>query len=130
MGAGSYSGAADTASLPDARAAPWERAAVADRAADLVLTGGCVATMDAVRRLASAVAVSDGRIVAVGRDGDVEDLAGARTRRIHLAGRTLLPGFQDAHVHPAMAGLRLLRCALHDLPRTVGTRGVSPPGPV
>ena len=46
-------------------------------------------------------------------------LAGPRTRRIDLAGRTLLPSFQDAHVHPSMAGVGLLRCPLHELPRTL-----------
>jgi predicted amidohydrolase YtcJ len=40
-------------------------------------------------------------------------------RRIDLRGRTLLPGFQDAHVHPSMASVDLLRCTLHDLPPTL-----------
>ena len=90
-----------------------------DHAADLVLTGGSVATMDAVRRWASAVAVRDGRILAVGSDREVEALAGPRTRRVDLAGRTLLPSFQDAHVHPSKDGVVLLRCSLYDVPRTV-----------
>ncbi len=88
-------------------------------AADLVLAGGSVRVMDAVGRTASAVAVRGGRIVAVGSDRDVTALAGPRTRRIDLAGRTLLPAFQDAHVHPSMAGVGLLRCPLHELPRTL-----------
>jgi hypothetical protein len=90
-------------------------------AADLVLVGGSVVTMDAARTTAAAVAVRDGRIVAVGPDHDIAGLAGVRTRRIDLAGRTLLPGFQDAHCHPAMAGLNLTRCPLHDLRRTPET---------
>ncbi|HYM84800.1 MAG TPA: amidohydrolase family protein, partial [Candidatus Dormibacteraeota bacterium] len=90
-----------------------------DRPADLVLAGGAVATMDAVRRWASAVAVRDGWIVAVGADRDVEALIGPRTRRIDLAGRTLLPSFQDAHVHPSKDGVQLLRCSLFDTERTV-----------
>ena len=62
------------------------------------------------------MAVRGGRIVAVGdRAADVDRLRGPRTRRIDLAGRTLLPSFQDAHVHPAMAGIGLTRCPLHDL---------------
>ena len=89
-----------------------------DPAADLVLTGGPVVTMDAVRRTAEAVAVRDGRIVAVGRAADVARLVGPSTRRIDLAGRTLLPGFQDAHVHPVKGGIGMLQCALHDVPRT------------
>ena len=87
--------------------------------ADLVLVGGAVVPMDAARRTAAAVAVRAGRIVAVGADHEVEELSGPRTRRIDLAGRTLLPGFQDAHCHPAFGGLDLTRCALHDVPRTV-----------
>jgi predicted amidohydrolase YtcJ len=87
--------------------------------ADLVLVGGSVLTMDESRSTAAAVAVRGGRIVAVGRDSDVEPLIGPVTRRIELAGRTLLPGFQDAHVHPSMAGVGLLRCPLHELPRTL-----------
>lgn len=86
--------------------------------ADLVLVGGAVRTMVAAGSTARAVAVLDGRIVAVGGDADVERLAGPRTRRIDLAGRTLLPAFQDAHVHPCTAGVALLQCPLHELPRT------------
>ena len=61
------------------------------------------------------MAVRAGRIVAVGSPPKSSRLRGPRTRRIDLAGRTLLPGFQDAHVHPAMAGIDLTRCPLHDL---------------
>ncbi len=86
-----------------------------DPAADLVLTGGAVLTMDAARSPAAAVAVRAGRIVAVGSSAEVDRLRGPRTRRIDLAGRSLVPGFQDAHVHPAMAGVGLARCPLHDL---------------
>ena len=85
-------------------------------AADLVLVGGSVVTMDAARTAAAAVAIRDGRIVASGTDHDIADLVGPRTRRIDLAGRTVLPGFQDAHCHPSMAGLNLTRCPLHELP--------------
>ena len=84
--------------------------------ADLVLTGGRVLTMGAVTSTAEAVAVRGGRIVAIGSVADIERLRGSRTRRIDLAGRTLVPSFQDAHVHPVMAGINLTRCPLHDLP--------------
>lgn len=79
--------------------------------ADLVFTGGPVFTADTVRSRASAVAVSGGRIVAVGGDG-IRDLIGPRTEVVDLAGRLLVPGFQDAHVHPVSGGLELLRCDL------------------
>lgn len=73
-------------------------------------------TMDALDGTAQSVAVRDGRIVAVGTVRDIDALMGPRTRRIDLAGRTLLPGFQDAHVHPSMAGIGLMRCPLNDVP--------------
>ena len=84
--------------------------------ANLVLTGGRVMTMDAARPSAEAVAVQGGRIVAVGRSADVRPLVGPRTRVVQAGGRTVLPGFQDAHVHPVEAGIGFLRCPLHDVP--------------
>ncbi len=50
--------------------------------------------------------------------GTVLALAGPRTRRIDLAGRTLLPGFTDAHCHPVLAGIEMRQCSLHDLPES------------
>ncbi|MDQ0578375.1 amidohydrolase [Streptomyces rishiriensis] len=83
------------------------------QAADLVFTGGSVHTVDPARSRATAVAVRGGRIVAVGHD-EVLDLIGARTEVVDLAGRLLLPGFQDAHVHPQGAGIELALCHLND----------------
>ena len=88
--------------------------AATDRPADLVLTGGAIATMDPARSMVSAIAVRDGRIVAVGPDAAVSGLVGPGTRHIALRGRTVTPGFQDAHVHPVHGGLARLRCELHD----------------
>ena len=65
-----------------------------------------------------AVAVSDGRIVAVGADDEAASYAGAGAVEVDLAGGLLLPGFQDAHVHPLQGGLERTRCSLSDL----GTR--------
>jgi predicted amidohydrolase YtcJ len=67
--------------------------------ADLILTGGKVVTVDDRFTIAQAVAVLGDRIVAVGRDADVEALAGPSTRRIDLRGRTLIPGLIDNHLH-------------------------------
>jgi predicted amidohydrolase YtcJ len=80
--------------------------------ADLVLHGGAVYTVDAARRWAQAVAVTDGRIVALGTDRQVRELSGRRTELVDLRGRMLLPGFQDAHVHAGGGGLERLRCDL------------------
>ena len=99
----------------------------ADRAGSLLFTGGAVYTPDATgRRLVpaggaeastsggAAVAVRGGRVVAVGAygDRDVRDAAGPGCEVVDLHGRALLPGFQDAHVHPAFAGLTMVRCNL------------------
>ncbi|MFC8676903.1 amidohydrolase [Streptomyces griseorubiginosus] len=81
--------------------------------ADLVLTGGPVHTVDPARSRATSVAVRDGRIVAVGHD-EVRELIGPRTEVVDLKGKLLLPGFQDAHVHPQGAGLELGLCHLAD----------------
>ncbi|MCX4817116.1 amidohydrolase [Streptomyces sp. NBC_01239] len=77
--------------------------------ADLLFTNGPVLTPEG--RTAAAVAVTGDRITAVGR-AEVHDLAGPDTQVVDLAGRLLLPGFQDAHVHPVPAGLELTQCDL------------------
>jgi predicted amidohydrolase YtcJ len=65
---------------------------------DLVLHNGVVLTQTAAAP-AQAVGVRDGRIACVGKSSDVLNGADANTRRIDLAGRTLIPGFNDAHAH-------------------------------
>jgi predicted amidohydrolase YtcJ len=93
--------------------------------ADLVFAGGAIYTADATRRQvapatgpggrpAAAAAVKDGRIAVLGdaRDRDFADLIGPGTEVVDLRGRALLPGFQDAHVHPAFAGITMIGCNL------------------
>ncbi|MEA2546168.1 MAG: hypothetical protein QOI09_1441 [Chloroflexota bacterium] len=89
--------------------------------ADLVLTGGHVHTVDPGRPRAEAVAIRGERVVAVGSAADIAGLAGPRTRVIDLAGRLLIPGFQDAHVHPILAGVDQLDCDVRD---AIGREGV------
>jgi predicted amidohydrolase YtcJ len=84
--------------------------------ADLVLRGGAVYTVDAARSWASAVAVRGGRIVYVGTDSVPASFIGPRTEVADLAGAMVLPGFQDAHVHPVISGVDLAECPLADLP--------------
>jgi hypothetical protein len=69
--------------------------------ADTVFTNGKIYTVDPRIPLAEAVAIRDGRFVAVGSSKEVERLAGERTRVIDLAGAFAMPGFVDAHIHPA-----------------------------
>jgi predicted amidohydrolase YtcJ len=83
--------------------------------ADWVFRGGRVYTADAQRRVADAVAVDDGRIVYVGDAAGVAPFVGADTRVVDLAGRVLLPGFTDAHVHMLEGGATLDACNLSGL---------------
>ena len=66
--------------------------------ADLILHGARFHRLDGGPP-AEAMAVRDGRIAAMGRKADVDGLATAGTRRVDLGGATVLPGFNDAHVH-------------------------------
>lgn len=79
----------------------WATTAAAQRAApaDIVLLNGTVLTVDANDRVAEAIAVRGNRIVAVGTSAEIAQLAGPRTQRIDLAGRTVTPGLLDAHNH-------------------------------
>lgn len=79
---------------------------------DLVLHGGVVFDGERVRPGVSAVAVTDGRITAVGSDDEVRAAAGPATEVVDLAGRLLLPGFTDAHAHPVQGGVERLGCDL------------------
>jgi predicted amidohydrolase YtcJ len=81
-------------------------------AADLAFVGGVVHRVDAVGSRAWAVAVRGGRIVAVGTDDEIRAHVGPRTEVVDLAGRMLLPGFQDAHIHAQGGGMDRLRVDL------------------
>ena len=89
--------------------------AASKRGADLVIRGAAVYTMDAVRRWAEAIAIKGDRIVYAGPDGGIADYVGARTRVLELPGTMIVPGFQDAHVHPVSGGVGYLGCALYGL---------------
>jgi predicted amidohydrolase YtcJ len=93
--------------------------------AELIFADGPVYTADATGRKlaravgpggrpADAVAVVGGKIAAVGDASDdcFSELTGPQTEVIDLTGRALLPGFQDAHVHPAFAGVTMVGCNL------------------
>ena len=71
---------------------------------DLILTGGRVYTVDPERPWAEAIAVSGGRIAAVGSSAEIGALAGPDTEVRDLAGAFLMPGLIDAHNHHAIAG--------------------------
>jgi predicted amidohydrolase YtcJ len=71
--------------------------------ADLVLRGGKIVTVDNEFSIREAVAIKDGRFLAVGTERDVRPLIGPRTRVIDLAGRTVIPGLVDARIHATAA---------------------------
>ncbi len=67
--------------------------------ADSIFSNGDIITMTDSQPAAEALAVKDGRILAVGSAADVAAHAGPATKRIDLGGKTLLPGFLDGHSH-------------------------------
>ena len=71
--------------------------------ADLILHNGVIYTVDEKNPTAEAVAIKDGKFVAVGSDKSVLKLRGPKTRVIDLKGRFVVPGFNDNHVHFASA---------------------------
>ncbi|MGV2187367.1 amidohydrolase [Rhizobium rhizogenes] len=79
---------------------------------DLILLGGRIKTMDEQRPFAEAIAVSGNRIVAVGTDVEVAALVQARTRIVNANGGTVLPGFNDAHVHIFSGSASLVQLSL------------------
>jgi hypothetical protein len=81
--------------------------------ADLALTGGRIYTVDAGRSWAEAVAIKDRRILYVGSDKGARAHIGKTTKVVDLGGRMVVPGFQDAHVHPISAGIEANSCDLN-----------------
>ncbi len=73
--------------------------------ADLVVHGARIATLDLLRPAATAVAVADGRVLAVGDDAEVLAHRGPATQVIDAGGRTLVPGLNDSHTHLIRGGL-------------------------
>jgi predicted amidohydrolase YtcJ len=92
--------------------------------ADTVFTNGRVYTVDADRSWAEAVAITDGRIVYVGTSEGAGEHIGSDTNVVDLAGRMMMPAFQDSHIHPIRAGMLALSIDLSDLGDVAGYRSV------
>lgn len=75
------------------------------QSADLVLRGGKVITVDGHWRVAQALAVKDGRFLGVGDDAAINRHIGPGTQVIELAGKTVVPGLIDSHLHQLFAAL-------------------------
>jgi predicted amidohydrolase YtcJ len=97
---------------------------------DLILYNGNFWTVDPHTPRAQAVAIGNCRFIAVGSNEEVLNLAAGRSRKVDLGQKTVLPGFIDAHTHPAESGrlhLRQVDCDLRSIgaiqdsaPRTRG----------
>lgn len=88
--------------------APRASATLGMEGPDIVYHGGKVFTGNASFELAEAVAVKDGRIVAVGSNEEILGMATGATERVDLEGHTMLPGFFDNHVHAGGGGGSLM----------------------
>ena len=100
--------------------------AASAQVADTVLVNGKILTVDQQFSTRSAVAVREGRILAVGSDADIRKLAGPTTRTIDLQGRTVIPGLIDSHMHATRAALELQHRSELDW-RGVAGGGAEPP---
>lgn len=87
--------------------------------ADTVLLNGYVYTVDKHDSVAHAVAIKGGRIIYVGSDAGSKPYISHSTRVIDLAGRMLMPGLIDAHIHPLTGGAGMLKCNLEYQPMTI-----------
>lgn len=87
------------------READYARSLAVRSPADMVLRGGKIVTVDDAFSIKQAVAIRGGLFVAVGSDGEIRDYIGPQTRVIDLAGRTVIPGLIDSHIHATAAGL-------------------------
>lgn len=75
---------------------------------ELILINGEILTQDPAMPRAQAIAIANGRLLAVGTNADVRRMSVARTRVVDLGGKVVIPGVIDAHNHPAYAGIRHL----------------------
>jgi len=82
------------------------RGAGAYEPAEIIYTGGDIITVNDAMPQVEALAVKNGKILAVGSKAEVLKTKGSATRMVDLGGRTLLPGFLDAHGHLSMVGLQ------------------------
>ncbi|MBX3244895.1 MAG: amidohydrolase [Acidobacteria bacterium] len=82
--------------------------------ADVVVVNANIHTMNAQMPTARSMAILNGRIVAIGSDADTKAFIGAKTRVINAGGKTIIPGFNDSHVHFMETGQQLSLVDLRD----------------
>jgi predicted amidohydrolase YtcJ len=86
------------------------------QAADIIYSGGDIVTINDAQPTAEAVAVADGKIIAVGKKPEVLKHKGNATKMFDLRGKTLLPGFFDAHSHVLPTALGAITADLYPPP--------------
>lgn len=82
------------------------RVSLGAETADTIYLNGTILTINDALPAAEAVAVKDGKILAVGPEVEVLKTVGESTKKINLAGKTMLPGFVDSHGHTYIIGLQ------------------------
>ena len=87
--------------------------------AETLLRNASIITMDPRRPRAEAVAILNGKFISVGSAAELTNLVGPNTRVLDLTGKTVLPGFIDAHIHVLNSGIRHVMAADCDL-RSIG----------
>ena len=95
--------------------------AAEDGKADVALRNGKVYTADPARSIKQAIAFTGNTIIAVGTDADVEKLIGPSTKVVDLAGKLVLPGMIDTHIHPIIGAIDRSKCSLEGVKATIAT---------
>ncbi len=127
-------GNAFTEVTPVARIGIWIALAIVGTApaygqvADKIIQGGSIVTVNDAKPFADAVAIKDGKILAVGSNDEIAKHKGANTEVVDLAGRALLPGFIDGHGHCFATGIQAASANLLAPPdyKVTDIPGISP----
>ena len=82
---------------------------------EIILYNGNIFTVNPKEPAAQALAIADGRLIAVGSNTEILKMAAGSTKKIDLGYKTVLPGFIDAHTHPAYSGIKHLKMVDCDL---------------
>jgi len=96
-----------------------------EQKADLIIKNGHVLTMDSAQSVATAIAVRNGKILAVGSEDAISARASAEANVVDLRGRTILPGFIDAHSHFLLSGVLGKFCVNLRCPPVGSIRSIS-----
>lgn len=73
--------------------------------ADIILTNGKIFTSDTTKLYVQALAIKDNKIIASGSNEEITKLANSNTKKIDVQGKTVVPGFNDAHDHPVFTAI-------------------------